>query len=150
MAFCSWLSDRLGYTIRLPTEWEWERTARGSDGREYPWGEGYRPGFANVDETENKDGPTYLEETTAVGLYPQGASPYGVEDMAGNVWEWCLNEFDNPERIQAERDESRVLRGGSCISLPDFARASFRLRNDPDYRYYGIGFRVVCSSPIPR
>ncbi|MEW8632325.1 MAG: SUMF1/EgtB/PvdO family nonheme iron enzyme [Candidatus Thiodiazotropha sp.] len=150
IAFCRWLSDRLGYEIRLPTEWEWEKAARGTDGREYPWGEGYRPGFANINETATKAGPTYLEQTTAVGLYPQGASPYGVEDLTGNVREWCLNEYNNPERIEPGGDSARVLRGGSWRGDPEDARAPFRLGFHPDYRDCSFGFRVVCSSPIPR
>jgi formylglycine-generating enzyme required for sulfatase activity len=150
MAFCRWLSGRLGYEIRLPTEWEWEKAARSTDGHEYPWGEGYRPGFANVNETATKAGPTYLKQTTAVGLYPQGASPYGVEDLAGNVWEWCLNEHHKPERIEPGGDEARVLRGGSWNYDPEYARAPNRVGIHPGFRNYDIGFRVVCSSPIPR
>jgi formylglycine-generating enzyme required for sulfatase activity len=151
MAFCRWLSDRLGYAIRLPTEWEWEKAARGTDGRMYPWGEGYRTGYANVKETGDKAVSTYyLEQTTAVGLYPQGASPYGVEDMVGNVWEWCLNEVDNPERIEPSGNKARVLCGGSSFFISVNAYASSRRWLNPDDRDHFIGFRVVCSSPITR
>ncbi|MEW8438530.1 MAG: SUMF1/EgtB/PvdO family nonheme iron enzyme, partial [Candidatus Thiodiazotropha taylori] len=114
IAFCRWLSQQLGYEIRLPTEQEWEKAARGTDGREYPWGNGYRAGFANVDENETTAGPSYLGQTVAVGLYPQGASPYGVMDLAGNVWEWCLNKYGNPEDTTIDiSDDNRVLRGGA-------------------------------------
>jgi hypothetical protein len=148
MAFCAWLSDRLGLPIRLPTEWEWERAARGPDGREYPWGDGYRAGFANIDETVGEAGPTYLHQTTAVGLYPLGASPEGVMDLAGNVWEWCLNEYGKPGRRQPGGTGSRVVRGGSWINSRHYARASYRYDNDPHTRDVNLGFRVLCGPPI--
>ncbi len=150
MAFCRWLSDVFRYEVRLPKEEEWEKAARGSDGRVYPWGDEYVPGFANVDEKISKAGPTYLEQTTAVGLYPQGASPYGVLDLAGNVWEWCLNEYEQPDRTDPGGDARRVLRGGSWFSYPELARASLRGRYRPDSRDDDSGFRVVCWSPSAR
>jgi formylglycine-generating enzyme required for sulfatase activity len=151
VAFCRWLSQQLGYEIRLPTEQEWEKAARGTDGREYPWGNGYRAGFANVNEKEKKDGPSYLEHTTAVGLYPQGTSPYGVMDMAGNVWEWCLNKNDNPaDTTIYETGDIRVLRGGAWLDYPELARSASRSWNPPDLRIFSRGFRVVCASPILR
>jgi formylglycine-generating enzyme required for sulfatase activity len=151
VAFCRWLSRQLGYEVRLPSEQQWEKAARGTNGREYPWGEGYRAGFANVNEKRTKAGPSYLEQTTAVGLYPQGASPYGVMDMAGNVWEWCLNNYDDLEETVIDvRGNSRVLCGGAWIGYPVNARAVFRLRPPPNYYYHDGGFRVVCVSPIVR
>jgi formylglycine-generating enzyme required for sulfatase activity len=143
VAFCRWLSDRLGFEVRLPTEVEWEKAARGTGGREYPWGDGYRPGFANINETWGNAGPTNLERTTAVGLYPQGASPYGVLDMAGNVWEWCLNEYDHPERTGMKGDALRALRGGSWRDHRYYCRAAFRYGYTPDSRDGHGGFRVV-------
>ena len=86
MAFCSWLAAKLNLPIQLPTEWQWERAARGVDGRAYPWGSDYQPGFANINETYGDAGPHYLARTSAVGIYPHGASPEGVLDLAGNVW----------------------------------------------------------------
>ncbi len=150
VAYCRWLSDRHGYEIRLPTEEEWEKAARGADGREYPWGDEYRPGYANINEKSSKAGPTYLEQTTAVGLYPHGASPYGIEEMAGNVWEWCGKEYDNPENTDPGGGLPRALRGGSWSSYPEYARASYRYWYYPDFRYHFVGFRVLCSSPISR
>jgi len=148
VAFCRWLSVQLGDEIQLLTEQQWEKAARGSDGRHYPWGEVYQTGYANVDEKENKDGPWYLKETTAVGLYPHGNSPRGIADMAGNVWEWCLNKHDTPEVATADTSRDfRVLRGGSWLLGPEHARASCRRRNYPDARYYHWGFRVCCVLP---
>lgn len=150
MAFCRWLSDRLGYKVRLPTETEWEKAARGTDGRAYPWGDDYQIGHANVNEKSAKEGPADLQQTTAVGLYSRGASPYGVADMAGNVWEWCLNEYLNPDLTQPGGDAGRVLRGGSWASYPDDARASLHGGDFPGTRDYNTGFHVVCSAPITR
>ena len=79
---------------------------------------------------------------------PEGASPEGVFDLSGNVWEWCLNEYEKPKRTQPGGRESRVLRGGSWSGSRESARASCRFRDLPDYRINCVGFRVVCSSPI--
>ena len=108
VAFCRWLSAQLGLEIRLPTEIEWEKAARGTDGREYPWGDGYRPGFANVDETEANAGSSSLAQTTAVGVYPHVASPCGARDLAGNVWEWCINDLDDNAGIERKSDADRA------------------------------------------
>jgi formylglycine-generating enzyme required for sulfatase activity len=150
LAYCRWLSKRLGYPITLPTERQWEKAARGTDGREYPWGDGYQAGYANVDETmgKDKDGAHSLQQTSSPGLYPQGASPYGIVDMAGNVWEWCLNEYDAPDNIELTGDKGRVLRGGSWGLAPDVARCADRDRDNPVNRSISFGFRVLCSSPI--
>jgi len=150
VAFTRWLGAQLGREIRLPTEQQWEKAARGAEGLQYPWGNEYRSGYANVDETETKDGPWYLEQTTAVGLYPQGQSPWGVLDMAGNVWEWCLNKHKHPEVTAADSSgDSRVVRGGSWLGNPDLARASLRGWPYPDLRDNRRGFRVVLlSAPI--
>jgi hypothetical protein len=148
MAFCAWLGERLRLEIRLPTEEEWERVARGSDGREYPWGDGYRAGYANIDESSGEAGPHNLQQTSTVGIYPQAESPEGVVDLAGNVWEWCLNEYGKPDRTGKGGDESRVVRGGSGGSDLDYARADARFNARPDYRSGYYGFRVVCGSPI--
>ena len=95
------------------------------------------------------DSEQNLEQTSAVGLYPHRASPYDVLDMAGNVWEWCLNKYDKPDYIQADNSgDMRVVRGGSWSDYPEYARCANRTRGNPDYRYGSRGFRVVCSSPF--
>jgi formylglycine-generating enzyme required for sulfatase activity len=145
IAFCKWLSYKLKREISLPSEQQWEKAARGADGREYPWGgDKYQEGFANIDETVSKVGRNYLEETSTVGMYPHGRSPYGILDMSGNVWEWCMNEYDDTSRTQLSGSDTRVLRGGSWIHGGTGARCADRLRYYPDGRYGSHGFRLVC------
>ena len=148
IAYTRWLSERLGYAVSIPTEQQWEKAARGTDGREYPWGGGYSPGFANINETWEKEGSYEPGRTSPVGIYPQGASPYGVQDLSGNVWEWCLNEDEKPASTEYTGDVARVLRGGSWYGNPDLARAAYRFSFHPDFRYNGVGFRVCSSSSI--
>jgi hypothetical protein len=158
VAFCRWLTARLGLpadSIRLPTELEWEKAARGEQGLEYPWGAEYRSGLANVDDTDRYDsdkrkaGPWFLDQPTAVGVYPHGRSPYDIEDLAGTVWEWCLNKRDDLDAVVADNSgAARALRGGSWTSHPHFARAVFRLTNRPGSRDGDWGFRLLSSVPI--
>ncbi|MFZ4795556.1 MAG: SUMF1/EgtB/PvdO family nonheme iron enzyme, partial [Blastocatellia bacterium] len=150
IAFCRWLSWRLGggydlkkinrWAIRLPTEYEWEKAARGTDGRIYPY-----PG--DFDPSNGNTGATGIGMTTAVGIFPAGNSPYGVMDMSGNVWEWCLNEFEkplrDPEKIKLTKANNRPLRGGSWDNLPGGARAVCRGDDHPYSRGAVNGFRVV-------
>ncbi len=89
-----------------------------------------------------------LERTTAVGAYPSGASPTGAMDMAGNVWEWCLNVYEQPKRVHGDSKAPRALRGGSWFSLLDGAAFAFRNGARPGDRIGLFGFRVSCASPI--
>ena len=123
MAFCRWLSARLGYEVTLPTEQQWERAARGTGGREYPWGNGYQVGYANIDETLRSVGPNYLKQTTAVGIYPQRVSPCGALDLSGNVWEWTLSEYSNNLTINGT-GWCAVARGSTTITLRERPVAS--------------------------
>jgi formylglycine-generating enzyme required for sulfatase activity len=148
MAFCAWLSERLGYAILLPAEWQWQQAVcSGQAGFDYPWGQDYQCGYANINETWENVGPHYLQRTTAVGIYPQGNSLQGVCDLSGNVWEWCLNTYEEPANTQKAGSLARVVRGGSCYSTV-FARASLRGNESPVVRSITIGFRVSCASPI--
>ncbi|MCB0192819.1 MAG: SUMF1/EgtB/PvdO family nonheme iron enzyme [Anaerolineae bacterium] len=149
VAFCRWLSQEGGRTVRLPTEAEWEKAARGTDGRLYPWG--------NALPTEamcNFDGK--VGQTTPVGkYYPQGDSPYGCVDMSGNVWEWCSTLWQEkayPFQVQEEwteaylkREGSRVLRGGSWDDSERLVRCAYRSRVTMYDRGYDVGVRVAVS-----
>ena len=129
--------------IRLPTEWEWQWMAQdGVKVNTYPWGE-WQMGYANTSEAG-------LNRTTAVGVYPHGAADCGALDVAGNLWEWCLNDRNNPETVDGySNGQSKVLRGGSF--LDDLSNAAASARNDhgPYFRnlYYGFRLVVVRLSP---
>lgn len=110
MAYCRWLTDKLGYEIRLPTEWEWQQAAtEGNPKYVYPWGEEFESHFCNTAESG-------LGRTTAVGLYPHGKSPVGALDMSGNVWEWCSNTYDQPDDADIDLETYRVVSGGSWFN----------------------------------
>jgi formylglycine-generating enzyme required for sulfatase activity/CHAT domain-containing protein len=144
VAYCRWLAEATDKPYRLPSETEWEKGARGADGRLWPWGNRWDPQRCNSEE----DGQ---EETMSVGAYPQGASPYGCLDMAGNVWEWTSSlKRDYPYdavdgREDPEAEGLRVLRGGAFRVNPWVARCAFRGWNFPIVTYVDRGFRVVVA-----
>ncbi len=141
IAFCRWLSSKLGYEVTLPTEQQFEKAARGTDGLEYPYGNKFDANKGNTSETG-------IKQTSAVGIFPDGASPYGVLDLSGNVWCWCLNEYDNPENTGLGGGAARVLRGGSWYPFRFSARSVFPRHRLPSSRYYDYGFWCVCASPM--
>jgi Sulfatase-modifying factor enzyme 1/TIR domain/NACHT domain len=156
MAYGRWLSAATGLAISLPTERQWERAASGSTGREFPWEGAYRTEQANCDDREAQYNPelqgaagnSYIGRTSAVGIYP-GASAEGLDDLAGNVWEWCADRYEPNDSKAAKADPSRVLRGGSWDYDARGLRAAQRGQLSPDNRdSIFIGFRLCCVSPI--
>ncbi|EIJ36239.1 formylglycine-generating enzyme family protein [Thiothrix nivea] len=149
VAFCRWLSAKTRRNFRLPTGYEWEKAARGGDGRKYPWGNEYKTGYANIDESweGNNTGAFSLGETSAVGIYPQSASPYGLLDVAGNVAEWCQdvrNRFNNNENLYGIEGCIFMYRGGMWSEHAGWARTNFFMWIQySTSRMSSIGFRVV-------
>jgi formylglycine-generating enzyme required for sulfatase activity len=171
MGYCQWLTDvlsaskrmpravaelleRKGWGVRLPSEAEWEKAARGDDGCIYPW-----PGEIDADRANY--GETQIGGTSPVGIFPRGKSPYGLLDMSGNVWEWTHSLWgkdwqkpdytypyrpdDGRENGSADRDVLRVLRGGAFSDDAVNLRCAARDRYDPGDRYGFIGFRIVLA-----
>lgn len=145
--YAAWIGDRLGIAVRLPREDEWERAARGDDGREFPWGDEYRTGLANLFDLGTGT-------TTPVGSFPEGASPFGVLDMAGNADEWTSTLYapypGAPAEVPLVEDwaaDPHITRGGAFRHDVDLARCARRHgAYEPDLVAVGIGFRLAAPA----
>ena len=144
LAYCRWLSARSGREYLLPSEAQWEKAARGTDGRRYPWGDDWHPDRCNNKES----GPG---RTTPVGQYPEGDSLSGVGEMVGQVWEWCSSKYapyrykPDDGREELAGDDTRILRGGSWYdsSPAGRCRCGYRFRLNP-WNWFNLGgFRCV-------
>jgi formylglycine-generating enzyme required for sulfatase activity len=140
-AYCEWLSRVTGTQYRLPTEQEWEKAARGTDERRYPWGKEWHPDRCNSLEAEHAS-------TTPVRAYePRGASPYGVLDLVGNVAEWTASWYDaypgTPSQSPFFGEIQRVVRGGAWMHSAQWTRVTFRGHYRPETRRDVLGFRIV-------
>lgn len=142
IAYCKWLSEKLGKLIQLPTEAQWEYAARGTDGRIYPWGDETDPNKANYNGTG-------IGTTSPVGCFPSGNRPNGISDMAGNVWEWCYDRYGKYSKsylidpMGCGKGFIRVTRGGSWNGYAELCRTAHRGRNSSNNRNGFDGFRLV-------
>ncbi|XHR29029.1 MAG: formylglycine-generating enzyme family protein [Chthoniobacteraceae bacterium] len=156
--FCEWLGNQERRTYRLPTEAEWEYAARGTDGRQFPWGNRLdsadRANFADANKRlpwSEASIDCGFDAASPVGSFPQGSSPFGLEDMAGNVWEWCEDCFSAYPGRQRSNPRGpiggprQIYRGGSWKSRITSLRTTSRGINSPAYSANDVGFRIACD-----
>ena len=136
LAFCNWLSHQLSESITLPTVEQRQRAIQADDDRIFPWGNQFDKTRCNTRETE-------LKVSTLVTRFHEGKSPHGIYDLAGNVWEWCLNAKYEEQEDDGTRHEKRAVHGGSFVSPCERAEVGFRYYLNPQIQYASIGFRVV-------
>lgn len=142
VAYCAWLKAKTGRNFRLPSEAMWEKAARGTEGNIYPWGNQWNPLNLNANETG-------INRTSAVGMFPDGKSPYDVWDASGNVFEWCSTVWGNypfqakvyEEELQAK--DTRIWRGGAFVPIQQRTRTAYRYYYLPYVRNHWLGFRVA-------
>ncbi len=156
VAYCQWFSRRISCNFNLPTESQWEKAAQGTENRAYPWGDslslGNKANFADSSTNFEWRDSTVNDQskyTAPVGSYPEGSSPYGVMDMAGNVYEWCLDWYSTSRSSSSTKNSRgikkgtyRVLRGGSWNTSSKCLRTTFRSAAKPSSRNFHIGFRL--------
>lgn len=145
VAYATWLAKTTGQPWRLPSEAEWEKAARGADGRIYPWGDTFDKARCNTSAGR-------VGTTTPVGSYPSGESPYHVQDMTGNAWEWTSSLYllypyrKNDGRENLDPTDNRVLRGGSWGNYQQSARVARRGHRQPDDLDDTFGFRLALAA----
>ncbi|HEX2906134.1 MAG TPA: SUMF1/EgtB/PvdO family nonheme iron enzyme [Phototrophicaceae bacterium] len=145
IAFCQWLTIQVttpkitnDVLVTLPTEQQWQRAAQGDSSCKYPWGDDFGTRRCNTSNS-------LINQLTPVTNYIDGQSPYGVLDMSGNAWEWCLTGWDN-DSISLRDELFRVMRGGSFIDSKTLAQVTYRDASFPDLRSLSRGFRLVANT----
>ena len=145
-SYCQWAGRR------LPTDAEWERAARGTDERKYPWGD-EPPSAEHARFAKNYQNSVYQDGVAAVGAHPKGASPFGIDDLSGNAWEWVADWFTesfsradtrNPKGPASGTD--KVLRGGGWYDAPQRLTSTKRMHAPPEHRNDSVGFRCASAA----